>query len=264
MKPFSLLRPKALCLASAFSLAGLLTPTLLAQSQNNTSVAEAARKAKEQKKPPAKESLVITEETLTLRPASADTGEAPPAGTVINTTPVMPVAETPAAPAAPAAPTDAAAPAPSAETAKTNDASAPAAPATDTPTTPPGEPTKPADSSARTPAVDTPAPAPADSEAEAKKAEEQAAEIAKTKEMLARTGLELDLFKRQLALDSESFYSQPDYAHDRTGRAKLDDQQKQIEDKQASLQELKDHLAKLIQEAGISPDTEQTNTPPAQ
>src|SRR5215475_5070221 len=66
-------------------------PRLLAQSQDDQSVAEAARKAREKKKvAPKTNNPVITDDTLHLRPASSDSGEAPPAGTVINTTPVLP------------------------------------------------------------------------------------------------------------------------------------------------------------------------------
>jgi len=106
--------------------------------------------------------------------------------------------------------------------------------------------------------MDTAAPAPVDVE----KAEEQAAEIAEAKEMLAQVGTELDLLKRQLVLDSESYYSQPDYAHDVAGKAKLDEQQRLIGEKQASLEELKERLEKLMQEAGVSPEAEQTPATP--
>src|SRR5215470_15143933 len=79
-----------------FSSTIISAPRLLAQSQDDQSqsVAEAARKAKEKKKTAsAKNNTVITDDTLNLRPASYDTGAAPPAGTVINTTPVMPSSE---------------------------------------------------------------------------------------------------------------------------------------------------------------------------
>jgi len=59
----------------------------------------------------------------------------------------------------------------------------------------------------------------------------------KQKKMLAQLQSELDLLKRQLALNSETYYSNPDYAHDTNGKAKLDDLQKMIGDKQISLQD---------------------------
>ena len=215
MKLHCLSRTFGLGSLAVFSAAAFFSPALRAQSQDNApSVAEAARKAKEQKKTTPKQSHVITEDTLSLRPASADTGAAPPPGTVINTTPVMPSTETPAS---------------------HKDASA--------------ESTKSAESSASAPT-------------DAKKAEEQAAEIAKAKEMLAQLQSELDLLKRQLALNSETYYSNPDYAHDTNGKSKLDDLQKAIGDKQISVQELKQQLEELLQKAGISPDANEAPAPP--
>src|SRR5262249_55665191 len=156
------------------------TPLLaLSQIDQSQSVAEAARKAREQKKAAAKNNPVIDDDSINLRPASYDTGASPPAGTVINTTPVMPSAEvsTPNS-ADPAKPGDVPVTAPSSEAAST--------------------------------------------ETDAQKAAEQAAEIAKTKELLQQMQSELDLLKRQLALDSDTFYSKPDYAHDSTGKSRLD------------------------------------------
>jgi uncharacterized coiled-coil protein SlyX len=215
MKPHSLSRTLGLGSLAVFSAVAVFSPVLRAQSQDNgPSVAEAARKAREQKKAAPKQSHVITDDTLTLRPASADTGAAPPPGTVINTTPVMPSKETHAPP---------------------KDSST--------------EPAKSAESSAQAPA-------------DAKKAEEQAAEIAKAKEMLAQLQSELDLLKRQLALNSETYYSNPDYAHDTNGKAKLDDLQKTIGDKQISVQELKQQLEELLEKAGVSPDQNDAPAPP--
>ena len=191
-------------------------PRLLAQAQDDQSqsVAEAARKAKEQKKKAAaKNNPVITDDTINLRPASYDTGASPPAGTVINTTPVMP----------------------SSEGSAQNSA----------------EPAKPAD-----------APASAAMQTDAKKAERQAAEIAKEKELLQQMQSELDLLKRRLALDSESFYSKPDYAHDSDGKAKLDELQRNIDDKKSYVDDLKKHLQELMQEAGIPPDADKAAAPP--
>lgn len=222
MKPTSLTRTFSLGSLLAFSAVGIIPPALHAQSQDNApSVAEAARKAREQKKAAPKQSQVITDDTLQLRPASADTGEAPPAGTVINTTPVVPSSAPPP------------------------DASA--------------EPAKPGESPASAPGADAVPPADTD----AKKAEEQAAEIAKAKQMLAQAQSELDLLKRQLALSNDTFYSNPDYAHDSDGKAKLDELQKTIGDEQISLQELKQKLEELMQEAGISPEANSTPAPPS-
>ncbi len=92
----------------------------------------------------------------------------------------------------------------------------------------------------------------------------QAAEVAKTKELLAQAQEALDLLKRKMALDSDSFYSNPDHARDADGKAKLDELQNSILDKQTSVEELKSKLAELMQKAGISPDADKTSTPPQQ
>src|SRR5215813_7177042 len=209
-----------LWLGSFLVLASAASTPVRAQSQSDQSqsVAEAARKAREQKKAAAKNNPVIDDDTINLRPVSYDTGASPPAGTVINTTPVMPSAEG----ASPNSP----------------------------------EPAKPADVRAHTATS-----AATSSEADARKAEEQAEEIAKTKDLLKQMQSELDLLKRQLALDSESFYSKPDYAHDSDGKSRLDELQRAIDDKMSSIDDLKQRLQALLQEAGVSADTEKAPAP---
>lgn len=193
---------------------GIAPGVARAQSQDNSasSVAEAARKAKEQKKTSvAKEARVITDDTIHLRPASADAGGAPPAGTVISATPAS-----------------------TASTAETEKSS---------------------DSASSAGAASQPAANP-----EEKK--EQSAEVAKAKELLAQLQSEVDVLKRELALNSDSYFSNPDYAHDTDGKAKLDDLQRTIGDKQVSLEELKKQVAELLLKAGISPDTGKPIEPP--
>jgi len=202
----------ALAVTAAFS------PALYAQSQDSSqSVVEAARKAKEQKKSTTKDARVITEDTIRLRPASADSGAAPPAGTVVTSTP-----------AANAAPQ--------------SDSTAPAAPAS-------------ADAAASKAPAQAAAP-------DTQKKEEQSAEVAKAKELLAQAQAQLDVLKRELALDSDSFFSNPDYSHDANGKAKLDELQRTIGDKQVSVEDLKRQLAALMKEAGISPDADKAPAPP--
>ncbi len=211
MNPIYRVRTIWLGSIAALAAATAASPALFAQSQDNSqSVAEAARKAKEQKKAAAKDAHVITDDTIRLRPASADSGATPPAGTI----------ETSAPPVGPAAQTDSPAP---------SDAPAP-----------PG---------ARVPAADP------------KKKEEQTAEVAKAKEVLIQAQAQLDVLKRELALDSDSFYTNPDYSRDAKGKAKLDELQKTIGDKQISVEDLKRQLAALMQEAGISPDAVKTPAP---
>jgi hypothetical protein len=196
--------------------AGTLPSASHAQSQDNAtpSVAEAARKAKEQKKNSAKDARVITEDTIKLRPASADSATTPPAGTVITTNSTASTEASPALTASPAASTAASTSAP---------------------------------------------PEVASTPAEKK---EKSEEATKAKEMLAQVQAELDVLKRELSLDSDSYYSNPDYPHDAEGKAKLEELQKMIGDKQVSFDELKKQVEKLLQEAGISPDTDKTSAPP--
>ena len=70
-------------------------------------------------------------------------------------------------------------------------------------------------------------------------------EIAKLKEQVAQTEKELDLLKREFALDSEAYYSKTGYSSDKAGKAKLDGEQQQIGDKQQELERLKTRLAAL-------------------
>ena len=196
-------------------MATFAVPTLsFAQSQDDSSqsVAEAARKAKERKKTAPKENHVITDDTLKLRPASSDFNGAPPAGTVINTTPTVAAGDSAAA--------------------STEGATA----------------AKPADSSTAV--------------ADQKKKTEAAAAAAKTKELLAQAQTQLDILKRELALDSDSFFSNPDYAHDAKGKAKLDDLKRLIGDKQTSVEELKRQLTELAEKAGIPLDDAKPAAPP--
>jgi len=182
-------------------------------------VAEAARKAKEQKKNATKDARVITNDTIRLRPASADTGAAPPAGTVVTSTP-----------------------------------SADAAPQSNSTVNP--------DTSSSTSTGSAEKVAPQSAPADPKKKGEQSAEVAKAKDVLAQAQAQLDVLKRELSLDSDNFFSNPDYSHDANGKAKLDELQKMIGDKQISVEDLKQQLAALMKELGISPEADKTPAPP--
>jgi hypothetical protein len=71
------------------------------------------------------------------------------------------------------------------------------------------------------------------------------AEIKKTKEQIAQTTKDLDLIKRELSLDQDTFYSNTDYVHDKAGQTKLADEQQQINVKQQELDVLKARLQDL-------------------
>jgi DNA repair exonuclease SbcCD ATPase subunit len=72
-----------------------------------------------------------------------------------------------------------------------------------------------------------------------------AADVAKAKEKLADLQKQEDLLERQLTLDKDTVYSNPDYANDTAGLAKLDALLQQIKDKQQEVSDAKAHLAEL-------------------
>src|SRR6267154_324727 len=80
---------------------------------------------------------------------------------------------------------------------------------------------------------------------------------------------DLDLAKRQLALDQDSYFSNPDYSHDVAGKAKLQDEKQQIDSKQQDIERLKTKLAAMEELKGHRKPTRtqaappQTQTPPS-
>ena len=68
-------------------------------------------------------------------------------------------------------------------------------------------------------------------------------EIAQLKKQVAEGERELDLLKREFALDSDAYYSKTDFSSDKAGRAKLESEQQQVSDKQQQLERLKTRLA---------------------
>jgi hypothetical protein len=107
-----------------------------------------------------------------------------------------------------------------------------------------------------------------------KEAGEQDAEIARLKERTKDAEKDLELARRQAALDQDSFLSQPDYAHDAAGKAKLESEKQQINDKQqeverlktrlAALEELKSHRKPSRTRAAAPPKTENPPSAPPQ
>jgi len=75
--------------------------------------------------------------------------------------------------------------------------------------------------------------------------EKKAQEIAALKEQIKQAQNDLDLLKREQALQQDSYYSNPDFVRDTAGKAKLDDMKQQIADKQEALDRLKDKRAEL-------------------
>ncbi|HXM93269.1 MAG TPA: hypothetical protein VOA64_03280 [Candidatus Dormibacteraeota bacterium] len=70
-------------------------------------------------------------------------------------------------------------------------------------------------------------------------------EIARLKSSIADAEKELDLLKRSLTLEQDTYFSNPDYAHDTAGKARLDGLQRQISDKQQEIERMKARLAEL-------------------
>jgi hypothetical protein len=108
-------------------------------------------------------------------------------------------------------------------------------------------------------AAPVPAPAPAAS------AQDQATRDAKiqsqltnAKENLASLKTDLDLMQRTLVLDSQMYYSKPDYSTDRDGARKLTDEQAKIADKQQAIEDAEKKIADLEAQLKDSP----ANAPP--
>jgi uncharacterized coiled-coil protein SlyX len=91
-------------------------------------------------------------------------------------------------------------------------------------------------------------------------AAEQEAEIAKLKPQVAEAEKDLDLARRQLTLDQDTHFANPEYARDLAGKAKLDAEKQQIDDKQQELDKLKTRLAVL--ESQRKPGGAQAAPPP--
>lgn len=154
-----------------------------AQSQDSQSVADAARRSREQRKNANKTSKVITDDDLPAKgPGGVNVGSLPKSD-----------AEPP------------------------NPAAVSAAEAADK--------------------------AAADKETSGKAGEDP--EITRLKEEIARAEKDLDLRQRESALDKDAYYGKPDYKNDTAGKAKLDDEQNQINDKQQEVDKLKTRLAAL-------------------
>jgi hypothetical protein len=102
----------------------------------------------------------------------------------------------------------------------------------------------------------------------AKESNEEDAEIAKVKAQVAETEKELDLLKRGFALDSDAYYSKTGYSSDKAGKAKLDDEQQQIAEKQHEVEQVKARLAELQEERSRRGKTSgaagKQTTPPSQ
>jgi hypothetical protein len=189
---------------------GFFSAAVEAQSQSdNTSVADAARRARAQRKNAAKPARTLTNDDL---------------------------------PAAPAATAQPATPATSPSEAADDDQAK-----SESETSTPG----------KTPASGEAAPA---SDSAKKKGEIEAA-LKRAKGDLAQAQNVLDLLQRKAALDSDSFYAQSDYAHDTDGKARLDANAQQVNDKKSQVEDLKAKVAALLAQLGDSAEPEKPAQP---
>jgi hypothetical protein len=70
-------------------------------------------------------------------------------------------------------------------------------------------------------------------------------EIARLKDSIADAEKDAELARRELALQQDTFFSNPDHDHDVAGKAKLDALQQQINEKQQEIDRLKTRLAAM-------------------
>jgi hypothetical protein len=150
--------------------------------------------------------------------------------TLKRSAPASPEANAPApAPSSEAAPAPAPAAQPAAASSSAPDASAPPTPA----------------------GQSTPA---ANPEAPSQKAKDSA-ELAALKQQVADAQKGLELLQRELALQQDTYISNPDHARDVAGKAKLDAMLQQVGDKQQAVDALKSQLAALQASSGTAPAT---------
>jgi len=87
-------------------------------------------------------------------------------------------------------------------------------------------------------------------------------EVVRQKAELARAEEDLDIAKREAALAQDTFYSNPDYAHNTAGKAKIDALQQQVNDKQLAVQAVRDRLARLQPSSNTPTSQTQPAAPP--
>jgi len=101
------------------------------------------------------------------------------------------------------------------------------------------------------------APAPSSAQDQAALDAKLQSQVTNAKENLASLKTDLDLMQRTLVLDSQMYYSKPDYANDREGARKLTDEQAKIADKQQAIEDAEKKIADLEAQLKDSP----TNAP---
>jgi hypothetical protein len=90
-------------------------------------------------------------------------------------------------------------------------------------------------------------------------------EIVRLKDSIADAEKDAELARRELALQQDTFFSNPDHDHDTAGKAQLDALQQQINDKQQEIDRLKMRLAAMeeLQKKKQAPAKRATTPAPA-
>jgi hypothetical protein len=101
-----------------------------------------------------------------------------------------------------------------------------------------------------------PAVAANDDHDQAKQKAESAAALERAKKQLATALSELDIMQRKLVLDNDSYYSKTDFASDKDGKANLDAEAQQINEKKQAVEELKAKVAELQALVGESAENQ--------
>src|SRR5260370_26704412 len=98
-------------------------------------------------------------------------------------------------------------------------------------------------------------------QADLKDAAEQYAKIDKLKLQVKQSGTELDLARRELSLDQDSYFANPNSSQDTAGTANLDSEKHQITDKEQEVNRLKTNLA-VLEELKSHRKPKRTQAPP--
>ena len=101
----------------------------------------------------------------------------------------------------------------------------------------------------------SPNPTASDGKTPAAKDEKLKKELTAAKEQLKQALKDLDLLERENRLDQDAYYSKPNYGADTAGKQKLDDEQRQINNKREEVERLKAKVADFEKSAGESSTT---------
>ncbi len=104
--------------------------------------------------------------------------------------------------------------------------------------------------------------APVNDEKTKEKNAENAAALERAKKELAQAEHDLDVTQRKAALDSDAYYSKPDFANDKDGKANLDAETQQISDKKLAVETLKARVAELQALVGEAPSSSEPDKNP--